>query len=353
MSTSSWMTTGFTKRDAPIMGPDPSLRFRCPVSGNGVRWAEKDLFNPAAAVKDGQVHLLIRAEDTIGHCKGTSRIGLAVSRDGVNFAVDPEPVLFPDRDRFLPWERDGGCEDPRLILRDDGTWICTYTAFNGVIATLCVATSTDLRRWTKHGPAFAGTPYMTHWAKSGAIVGSWRGDQLVAARIDGKYWMYWGEGVLYAATSDDGVAWAPVIERVDRHHLAGLDGSGNWVDLPDPHGTSALKPLLFPRAGAFDRVMVEPGPAAVLGDQGIVLWYNGVEGGAGGTIYRGGQALFDGEDPTVVIERPRDPFIVPDRDWEMTGQVGMTTFTEGLVRFRGKHHLYYGCADSRIGLATA
>lgn len=346
------MTTGFTKRATPIIGPDPSLRFRCPVSGKEVRWAEKDLFNPAAAVKDGQVHLLIRAEDTIAHCKGTSRLGLATSNDGVNFTVDPEPVLFPDRDRFLPWERDGGCEDPRLILRDDGTWICTYTGFNGMLATLCVATSTDLRRWTKRGPAFTGTPYMTHWAKSGAIVGRWRGDQLVAERIGGKYWMYWGEGVLYAATSDDGVAWAPVIERVDRHHLAGLDGIGKWVDLPDPHGTSALKPLLFPRTGAFDCVMVEPGPAAVLGDQGIVLWYNGVEGGAGETIYRGGQALFDGEDPTAVIERPRKPFIVPDRDWEMTGQVGMTTFIEGLVRFRGKHHLYYGCADSRIGLAV-
>lgn len=353
MSTPSWMTTGFTKRDAPIIGPDPSLRFRCPVSGNEVRWAEKDLFNPAAAVNDGQVYLLIRAEDTVAHCKGTSRLGLAVSRDGVDFTVDPEPVLFPDRDRFLPWERDGGCEDPRLILRDDGTWICTYTGFNGMIAVLCVATSRDLRRWTKHGPAFTGTPYMNHWSKSGAIVGRWRGDQLVAERIGGTYWMYWGEGVLYAATSDDGVAWTPVTERVDRHRMAGIDGFGAWVGLTPPHGSTALKPVLYPRAGAFDRTLVEPGPAAVLGDQGIVLWYNGVCPVGEANAYSGGQALFDGVDPTVVIERPREPFIVPDQEWELTGQVAAVAFIEGLVRFRGKHHLYYGCADSRIGLAVS
>jgi len=162
------------------------------------------------------------------------------------------------------------------------------------------------------------------------------------------------EGVLCAATSDDGVRWTPVTASLDRHFLFGIDGLGAWNQLVQPHQPVTLKPLLFPRVGAFDSRMVEPGPAAILGDHGIVLWYNGVEARAtGGDFYRGGQALFDGDDPTVVIERPRDPYIGPDQPWEMTGQVGMVTFTEGLVRFRGRLHLYYGCADSRVGVAIA
>lgn len=353
MQNHSWMTTGFTKLDQPILGPDASLRFTCPATSKAVAWAEKDLFNPAAAVKDGQVHLLLRAEDTVGACKGTSRLGLAVSSDGVHFSVDPEPVLYPSTDAWSAYERIGGCEDPRLILRDDGTWVCTYTGFNGMLAILCVATSRDLRTWTKHGPAFAGTSWVHHWSKSGAIVGTWQGDQLVMTRIAGKYWMYWGEGVLYAATSDDGICWRPVAGKINDNRLLVLDAQGGYGGWELPGAVEALTPVMFPRPGRFDHHLVEPGPAAILGEHGIVLWYNGARPGKDAGIYCGGQLLLDGDCPTAVIERPREPFIVPDRDWELNGQVAAVVFIEGLVRFRGKHHLYYGCADSRVGVAIA
>ena len=63
-------------------------------------WEEKDVFNPAAVVKDGLVHLIYRAEDTVGRFAGTSRIGLATSRDGLHFERRPQPVLFPTTMRF-------------------------------------------------------------------------------------------------------------------------------------------------------------------------------------------------------------------------------------------------------------
>jgi hypothetical protein len=65
------------------------------------------------------------------------------------------------------------------------------------------ATSTDLRLWTKSGPAFAKTPYVRLPSKAGAIVTELKDGRLIAARIGGRFWMYWGEGVIYAATSDD------------------------------------------------------------------------------------------------------------------------------------------------------
>lgn len=347
----SWQTTSFSKQSQPILGPDPSLTFTCPVSGQMVRWAEKDVFNPAAGIKDGVIHLLVRAEDTCGPFKGTSRIGLATSTDGVHFTVEPEPVIFPARDHCLAYERDGGCEDPRLMLRDDGLWICTYSAFNGTLCHLNVATSRDLRQWTKHGPAFGATTWAHHWAKSGAMLGCWHGDQLVLTRVAGKFWMYWGEGVLFAATSDDGIAWEPVTAPINDHRCLTLADGGLYQGIPTPGAIHALRPLAYPRPGRFDHCLVEPGPAAVLGDAGIVLWYNGSRPGADAGVYCGGQMLFDGDNPTTLIERPAAATLVPDQPWELSGQCGAVTFTEGLVRFRGRLHVYYGCADSRIGVA--
>jgi beta-1,2-mannosidase len=49
----------------PILGPDSSTSFLCPVRKKPVLWEEKDVFNPAAVVKDGFVYLLYRAEDKV------------------------------------------------------------------------------------------------------------------------------------------------------------------------------------------------------------------------------------------------------------------------------------------------
>ncbi|MBA3938705.1 MAG: glycosidase, partial [Planctomycetes bacterium] len=209
-----WGLGPFVRQDHvnPILTPRADTVFRCPLRGE-VAWEAKDVFNPAAVVKDGKVWLLYRAEDTVGRHAGTSRIGLACSDDGLCFTRLPQPVLFPDKDAYHHWEWEGGCEDPRIVTGDDGTYVLTYTAFDGVCARLCVATSRDLVAWTKHGPAFAaarGGRWLDAWSKSGAIVCRQDGDHLVAVRIDGRYWMYFGESDIYAATSDDLLAWTPV-----------------------------------------------------------------------------------------------------------------------------------------------
>jgi hypothetical protein len=77
-----------------------------------VRWQDSYVFNPAAIVRNGKVYLLYRGEDTIGRFGGTSRIGIAESDDGVHFKKNPLPVLFPENDDILEFEKEGGCEDP-------------------------------------------------------------------------------------------------------------------------------------------------------------------------------------------------------------------------------------------------
>jgi beta-1,2-mannosidase len=130
----------------------------------------------------------------------------------------------------------------------------------------------------------------------------------------------------------------------------------HWTPLEDADG-NALK-VLSPRAGYFDSWLVEAGPPAILTTRGIVLLYNAGNLGAHGDstmparIYTGGQALFDARNPVKLIDRTDAPFIRPTEPYEKTGQyVEGTTFTEALIPFKGQWLLYYGTADSRVGVA--
>jgi predicted GH43/DUF377 family glycosyl hydrolase len=355
-----WMLGPFARHPAPVLVPRADAVFRCPVRNADVRWEAKDVFNPAAVVREGKVHLLYRAEDDVGRSSFTSRIGLATSADGLAFERRPEPVLFPDDDFMLPHEWEGGCEDPRVVESEDGTYVMTYTAFDGTTARLAVATSRDLVHWTKHGLAFgkaAGGRFRDLWSKSGAIVAALEASgRLVAVRIEGKYWMYWGESDIFAATSENLVDWTPV-ERADilvkkLTHL----GAGRYrVETP---GTRAsFKVVVSTRRGRFDSGLVEPGPPPLVTPRGILFLHNASndrlngDGALPDGAYAGGQVLLDPADPTVVLARATVPFFRPGSAAETTGQTPDVTFLEGLVFFQGRWLLYYGMADSRVGVA--
>lgn len=339
----TWTWGPFHKQNDvnPCLIPDAHYTFHCPMQGRPVCWMEKDVFNPAAVVRDGLVHLLFRAEDAVGTHAGTSRIGLAISQDGLHFDIQPEPVLYPDHDGMAAAEWDGGCEDPRVIEREDGTYIMLYTAYNGQLARLCAASSTDLKQWQKHGPVFAQAgngKYADLYCKSGSIVTARQGERWIAQKIHGRYWMYWGEGHIYAAVSDDLLSWEPVEYR------------------PETCAESVLYPIASPRPGRYDSFLCEPGPQAICTEQGILLLYNGKcdnpqRLGGHTTQYQAGQILFDKEDPTAVLARETQPFLAPSESFEIEGQVMPTCFIEGLVYFKGQYFLYYGTADSKIAVA--
>jgi beta-1,2-mannosidase len=356
-----WRLGPFIPHDGAVVAVRAHARFTCPVSNQEVRWAAKDVFNPGGVVFEGKVHLLVRAEDPVGRYGGTSRIGLATSADGVSFEVAPAPVLFPADDAWQAWEWPGGCEDPRLVESPDGGFVCLYTAFDGKVGTLFVATSEDLRAWSKHGPAFAGTPYATRSSKSGAVVTEIVDGRLVAARVDGRFWMYWGEGTCFGAVSDDLVHWAPVEFDATRDRYLTYDaesGRPHWNVHVVP-GRTVLRPLLFPRPGRFDSLLVEPGPPALRTEHGILLLYNGANHMERGDpslppfSYQPGQVLFDPGDPSSCIARDTDPFLRSDQVGAGDGQVSNVCFAQTLVLFNGAWWLYFGLSDSRIGCAVA
>jgi len=337
----SWQIGPFSRPvAAPVISPDKSSLFNDPIRRAPVHWESLHTFNPAAVVRGGKVFVLYRAEDDTGEMKiglHTSRLGLASSSDGVAFTRLPQPVFYPAPDDQQSREWPGGVEDPRIVEADDGRYVITYTQWNRITYSIGIATSKDLVHWTKFGPAFlgsAGGKYDHLQYKSGGIVTQLHDGRLLAVRIRGLYSMYWGEGAIHLATSPDLIHWTPV-----------EDSSGNPIE------------VLTRRPGHFDSGFPEVGPPPLLTAAGIVVIYNGKndpdhgDPGLGPNAYAAGEALFAADDPSKLIARTAAPLLKPEQPFEKTGQYAAgTTFAEGLVRFHNRWLLYYGCADSAVGV---
>jgi len=291
------------------------------LSPRGTTWESAGTFNPAVIFvpsknpKDaagGTFVMLYRAQDA----SGTSRLGYAESNDGTHFARSPEPVLSPEND----YEKDGGVEDPRLVLID-ATYYLTYTGYNKRDAQLCLATSLDLVHWGRKGvilPAYKGK-WNVGWTKSGAIL---------PERINGHFWMYW------------------LGTAADKTDQMGLSYSDDLVHWTEATGT----PVLPSRPGMFDARVVEPGPPPILTPQGIVLVYNGADDQL---VYRTGVAIFDRHDARKLVARTDQPIFAPEKEWEKVGQVPNVVFVEGMARKDNHFLFYYGAADKYIGVAEA
>ncbi len=331
----------------PVIRPNPDSVFFCPMRQRNISWEKLHTFNPAAVVRDGLINVMYRAEDDTGEMKvggHTSRGGLAVTANGIDFTFRSSPVLFPADDDQASHEWMGGCEDPRIAEREDGLYIVAYTQYTGVESTnrtfrLGLASSTDLVNWEKHGSPFEGTAYENLKIKSASVVHQVVDGHLLAVKIKGKYWMYFGERSVHVATSDDLIHWNPV-----------EDANGDLIT------------VMRTRSGHFDSMLTEVGPQLILTEDGIILIYNGKNSNPATSgdpelaqgVYACGQALFDKRDPTRLITRLDKPFFKPELDWEQSGQYAAgTTFSEGLVFYNDKWYLYYGCADSFVGVAIS
>ncbi|EXJ65709.1 uncharacterized protein A1O5_11236 [Cladophialophora psammophila CBS 110553] len=313
----------------PILRPNPAAN-----------WESAYLYNPTAIVLNETIFLLYRAQNS----SKTSSIGLAWSIDGVTFTRLNRPIVYATE----PWEHLGGTEDPRIV-RVNGTFYMTYTAYDGVTPQLCLATSTDLLSWQKYPPLFPGyqdveysdidvpSPRINH-SKSGAIISE--------PTADGLYHMYFGDSFFYHATS--------------RNLL-------NWTALPaDQYFASPVNP--------WENRLIEPGPPPVKTRDGKwLLIYNGMTTGRVGypqNQYSVGQMLIDPSGsfrPTLnlsdgayqpalrdgPVARLERPILVPEAGNEQKGQVNQVVFAEGLVQFKGKWYLYFGQGDSELGVAIA
>lgn len=374
----SWVIGPFARpSEAPVIEPNPFYYFTDPITQQKTLWDALHTFNPAATIApNGEIAVIFRAEDASGAAKigeHTSRLGLATSKDGLFFTVEGAPVLYMQNDPQKVNEYPGGVEDPRIVVAPDGTYVMTYTqwARDRGQYTVGIATSKNLKDWTKWGPAFehAGNGrYNKLLYKSAGILTELHNGRIQAVKLHGKYWMYWGEIQIHLATSTDLIHWTPVL---------------------DP-ATGLPRVVMSARAGHFDSGFPEVGPPPLLTKKGIVLIYNGKNSLAGSpdakpsqapnapavtaatnappasdaalardpTIrpgaYSVGEALFSASAPEKLLARTDHPVLTPVWPYERNGQYPAgTTFAEGLVAFQGQWLLYYGAADSVVGVATA
>lgn len=264
------------------------------------------VYNPAATVHDGHVHLIFRAEGRGTH---TGVLGLASSDDGLKFRLhEHKPVL-----RSGPGEY--GVEDPRIIRFGDLFYLFFISVKRSdapipsrgkLAASIQLAVSRDLRRWERRGQILSPkNPWESKQVKAPVPV---------PTKIDGKYWLYY-QGEKEAWKTKTGMAVSEDLR--------------SWRQLPEP--------VLLPRKGHFDAWGVEPG-VAVMVPQGIFLIYAGW-GGDGSSRNAIGWALFDKDQPTRLLRRCKRP-LLSLKDGHL--------FAEGLIRFKGRWHLYFGVRDKWI-----
>jgi len=364
-----WMIGPFQKADAvnPILGPEFDPQFLSPVSNKMVRWEARAILGAAVVVKDGALYMIYQGEDSsngfhgMSGTVGTFREGLAESSDGLHFQRRPEPVVYPDNDAFKSAEWSGGCEIPRIVEGPDGTYYLYYSGWNRMVTRLSVATSKDLVHWTKHGlifsKAYAGK-YRELWSKGAAVVTELHDDRLVAVKVNGRYWMYFGESGIFAATSENLIDWTPV------ELSAGQANPPLDVDTPTQQergsATRQLVRVQGPRNRFFDSNLVEGG-VAVLTPKGIVHIYNASDYNSPASrtwkkrsqvYYSVGQALYSASDPLKLIDRSDTAFLQPDRDFEKLGCTPNVLYLTGIAWFQGKWRLYYNGADWMIGTAS-
>lgn len=301
-------------------------------------WANKKVYNAAAVLINNDYHLFFRA---IGQ-DYVSRIGHASGKDGANFKVESEPVFMP----LEKWEVKG-CEDPR-ITKIEEKYVMAYTAYDGLTARVAMANTVDFVTWSPRIVVFPDwregrwvDPDQQTWNKAAAVL---------PEKINGKYYLLFGDDNIWQAYSDDLVNWTPIIQ-----------------------------PVLEPREGRFDSSYIEMGPPPILTDRGWLIIYHGIDGRDSNRVYRLGAAIVEYDNPSKVIWRCKEPILEPTELFERIGQIdiiegGMerlrsinqkelvslseksqlpqAIFCCGAIEHNGKINIYYSGSDTVLCLAT-
>lgn len=290
--------------DGPILEPR-----------RNVAWEQNAVLNSAAIHAGGMFHLFYRAVAHHPQARNRSCIGHAWSKDGVLFERAGEPIL---RHNTRP-ENTVGVEDPRIVKLGDTFHLC-YVMWNGKTTNVGLATSPDLAAWTDHGVIF-GYP----------LFGNNKNATLFPEKLDGQY------ALIHRPM---GFSWGGESGPLDM-----------WMSLsPDLKNWHGHRRLLRARRGEVDWEYSKIGLGAppFKTDAGWLMIYHAVDRKM---VYRLGLVLLDLHDPTRVLRRTDEPILQPEAGWEVKGDVGHVVFTCGAVLLGSELWVYYGGADTVIGLA--
>ncbi len=319
------------------------------------------VLNPASGRgPDGRLYLLPRlvAEGNV------SRVGIArvVVENGVPVSVEREGVVLqPDRG----WERgvgNAGTEDPRTTwIEALGLHVMTYVAYGPLGPRTAVAVSKDLREWKRLGPA----------------IFRYQDDLDMDLNLfHNKDTVFFPEPV----SAPDGTESLAVLHRPmwDLGETkpgqgvrvpAGVEDERQsiWISyvplsaVRDDLGALALWEQHRFVAGPqypFEEVKIGGGPPPLRIPEGWLVLHHGVTGVIDSAFsqqqkvnYAAGALILDADDPSRVIARTPEPLLAPETDDERSGIVPNVVFPTAIEEIDGRHFVFYGMADSKIGVA--
>lgn len=280
------------------------------------------VFNPGAVFWRGRYYLMLRVQ-TRGR---ETLLMVAEGDDGERFSVRPETVNIVGLE--LVGVRIFHAYDPRLTAIDD----CVYVMFAADTDSGCrlgIARTTDFNRFE-----------LVSFGNDADV----RNGVLFPEKIDGRFvrlerpnrvaldsGVTTGSEIVLAA-SDDLVHWQTV----------GSVMNGRWH---------------------FWDELIGSGPPPIKTRDGWLHVYHGVATHLNAGIYQAGVVLLDLTDPTRVIARGRNNILEPRELYEQVGQVPNVVFPSGMIVDRFDEEgfatadsvvrLYYGAADTVVGMATS
>ncbi len=311
---------------------------------------QEAVFNPGVIRENGTTHLFYRAVrngnfSTIGYCN------LEPPKKIENRFT--YPVILPEHD----YEKHG-VEDPRIV-KIDGTYFLTYTAYDGHNALGALATSKDLKQFTKHGiitPKFSyhdydfcvecckglNEKYLRFYKLFKERAGEetmkdlkvWDKDVMFFPRkINGRFAflhrLYPGIQVVYFDALED------LDEKFWRDYLFHLR---TYIVLESKY--------------SFEASYIGGGCPPIETSEGWLMIYHGVEDTHQGYVYHAAAALLDINNPAKEISRLNYPLFSPTESWEKEGVVKNVVFPTGAVLNGERLYIYYGAADEQIGVAS-
>ena len=333
-----------------------------PEAGNELE--AEGVLNPASGyAPDGDLYLLPR----LVAAGNVSRVGLArvVLDGGVPVGVERQGVvLAPD----AGWEcgaGSSGTEDPRVTwLAALGLHVMSYVAFGALGPRPALAVSEDLRDWRRLGPLhFVYQPEL----------------DLDLNLFPNKDVVFFPEPV----PGPDGVpsfamlhrpmwdlSWVRAGEGV--HLPAGISDErlGIWISYVAVDAVQAdIDNLVFQRSSTlvampehdFEALKIGAGPPPIRVEEGWLLVHHGVKGSLAkirkwnykqeGLSYAAGAMILDAVDPSKVLARTSEPILAPETAAETSGTVPNVVFPTAIEEVDGVRYVFYGMADSKIGVA--
>jgi predicted GH43/DUF377 family glycosyl hydrolase len=264
------------------------------------------VFNAATTYLDDRVHILYRA---IGE-DGVSRLGYASSSDGYTVDERLSSPVFEPKGAKERW----GCEDPRLTPLN-GKYIMTYTAFHDRI--LC-AFQIAMTSISKNDFIYKNWNWDSRWYPFPRVQN--KNAVIFPRKINGNYVM------IHRFHPDICIAYSR-----DLIH---------WNN---------IRAVMGPRHRMWDCIKVGAAGPPIEIDDGWLLVYHGVDERR---IYRLGVAMLDKRNPEKVIYRSEEPILEPKEDYERFGFIPNVVFSCGSILLDGQLLVYYGGADTVIGVAA-